>query len=43
VFAESAGENKGSTFTLELPRVKGPALSDRTNTSVSGARVGAEG
>ena len=23
VFAESAGENKGSTFTLELPRVQG--------------------
>ena len=29
VFAESAGENKGSTFTLELPRVKEPALSER--------------
>lgn len=26
VFAESAGENKGSTFTLELPRVKETAL-----------------
>ena len=24
VFAESAGEGKGSTFTLELPRVEGP-------------------
>ena len=35
VFAESSGENRGSTFTLELPRVKesalgkGPALSER--------------
>jgi len=29
VFAESSGENKGATFTLELPRVQGPALSER--------------
>jgi two-component system sensor histidine kinase SenX3 len=29
VFAESTGENRGSTFTLELPRVKEPALSER--------------
>ena len=28
VFAESAGENKGATFTLELPRSAGPALSE---------------
>lgn len=28
VFAESSGENKGSTFTLELPRVKAAALSE---------------
>jgi signal transduction histidine kinase len=28
VFAESAGENKGSTFTLELPRMTNPALSE---------------
>ena len=29
VFAESAGEGKGSTFTLELPRVEGPVPSER--------------
>lgn len=29
VFAESTGEDKGATFTLELPRVQGPVLSDR--------------
>jgi two-component system, OmpR family, sensor histidine kinase SenX3 len=29
VFAESAGENKGSTFTLELPRMRELALSER--------------
>ena len=28
VFAESAGEDKGATFTLELPRVMTPALSE---------------
>jgi signal transduction histidine kinase len=28
VFAESAGEDKGSTFTLELPRMMVPALSE---------------
>ena len=28
VFAESAGENKGSTFTLELPRMRELALSE---------------
>jgi signal transduction histidine kinase len=25
VFAESAGEDKGATFTLELPRMQDPA------------------
>jgi two-component system, OmpR family, sensor histidine kinase SenX3 len=29
VFAESTGENKGATFTLELPRVMEPVLSAR--------------
>ena len=29
VFAESAGEEKGATFTLELPRIQLPALSER--------------
>ena len=29
VFAESAGEGKGSTFTLELPRSKSPVPSER--------------
>ena len=29
VFAESAGENKGSMFTLELPRLNEPVLSER--------------
>ena len=33
VFAESAGEGKGSTFTLELPRAKGPVLRARTDAS----------
>jgi two-component system, OmpR family, sensor histidine kinase SenX3 len=28
VFAESAGEEKGATFTLELPRVIGPIVSE---------------
>ncbi len=29
VFAESAGEGKGATFTLELPRSQGPVLTER--------------
>ena len=29
VFAESTGEGKGATFTLELPRMKGLALSEQ--------------
>jgi signal transduction histidine kinase len=33
VFAESPGEGKGSTFTLELPRAKGPVLIERTDAS----------
>jgi two-component system, OmpR family, sensor histidine kinase SenX3 len=41
VFAESSGENKGSTFTLELPRVKGPVLSERARAD--NARAGVEG
>jgi signal transduction histidine kinase len=28
VFAQSAGEGKGATFTLELPRLQEPALSE---------------
>jgi len=41
VFAESAGENKGSTFTLELPRVTAPVLSE--SAKAEGARAGVEG
>jgi two-component system sensor histidine kinase SenX3 len=41
VFAESTGENKGATFTLELPRVTTPDLSDRP--VAAGGRTGAEG
>jgi signal transduction histidine kinase len=41
VFAESAGENKGSTFTLELPRVQGLVPSDLSGAGR--ARVGVEG
>ena len=41
VFAESSGENKGSTFTLELPRVTTPVLSERL--SANGARARVEG
>lgn len=41
VFAESAGENKGSTFTLELPRVQVPVVSERA--SAEGARARVEG
>ena len=37
VFAESSGENKGATFTLELPRVKEPALSERLNAERAAA------
>jgi signal transduction histidine kinase len=50
VFAESTGEGKGSTFTLELPRVKtaarsglapveGPALSELARAEGAGKRV----
>jgi signal transduction histidine kinase len=38
VFAESAGENKGATFTLELPRMT-PVLSDRAGGEAARARV----
>ena len=43
VFAESAGEDKGSTFTLELPRVVNPALSDAPPASKARAGQGVEG
>ena len=43
VFAESAGEDKGSTFTLELPRVANPALSDAPRASKAGTGQGVEG
>jgi signal transduction histidine kinase len=33
VFAESAGENKGSTFTLELPRLIEPAVPESKRAS----------
>jgi two-component system sensor histidine kinase SenX3 len=50
VFAESAGEGKGSTFTLELPRVEesvlselshdeGPVLSERPSAEGARSRV----
>jgi signal transduction histidine kinase len=40
VFAESAGEGKGSTFTLELPRLKsGPALSELARAEGERKRV----
>lgn len=41
VFAESAGENKGATFTLELPRAVTPVLSE--HAGAEGARVRVEG
>jgi len=40
VFAESTGENKGATFTLELPRVTEPALSERAREERSAASRG---
>ena len=43
VFAESSGENKGSTFTLELPRVKEPALSERSDAERTTASRRVEG
>lgn len=43
VFAESPGEDKGSTFTLELPRMKGPALSDVPRASAASTGHGVEG
>jgi len=45
VFAESAGEGRGSTFTLELPRAKGPVLRERTDASgpEASARLRVEG
>jgi two-component system, OmpR family, sensor histidine kinase SenX3 len=39
VFAESAGEDKGATFTLELPRVTSPALSESPSGEAARARV----
>lgn len=36
VFAASEGEGKGATFTLELPRLKAPALSDARRGGVEG-------
>lgn len=45
VFAESAGEDKGATFTLELPRVttaagvEGPVLSERPGAEGARSRV----
>ncbi len=42
VFAESAGEGKGSTFTLELPRVEGSVLSDEAQPSDARQRLGVE-
>jgi len=40
VFAESAGEGKGATFTLELPRMKAaPALSELARGEGAGKRV----
>jgi signal transduction histidine kinase len=41
VFAESPGEDKGSTFTLELPRIKTVALSERP--LAEGGRTRVEG
>jgi signal transduction histidine kinase len=38
VFAESSGENRGATFTLELPRTQ-PVLSDRSVAAGGRARV----
>ncbi len=43
VFAESAGEDKGATFTLELPRVEGPVLSDQPAAREARGRMGVEG
>ena len=43
VFAESAGEDKGSTFTLELPRIEGPALSHPPRVSAASTGRGVEG
>ena len=39
VFAESAGEEKGATFTLELPRVQLQALSEHPSGEAARARV----
>ena len=43
VFAESAGEGKGSTFTLELPRVNEPALSEQPGAKPAIASRSVEG
>lgn len=45
VFAESAGEGKGATFTLELPRSRGPVLKAREGASGpdASARLRVEG
>jgi signal transduction histidine kinase len=42
VFAESAGEGKGSTFTLELPRLNEPVLSEtsRAQHAMASRRAG---
>lgn len=43
VFAESAGENKGATFTLELPRATELASSEQLNAQRAAARRRVEG
>ena len=43
VFAESAGEGKGSTFTLELPRLQEPALTEQTRAEHATASRRVEG
>lgn len=43
VFAESLGEAKGSTFTLELPRVNEPVLSERAHAERAAASRRIEG
>jgi two-component system, OmpR family, sensor histidine kinase SenX3 len=43
VFAESAGENKGAMFTLELPRVNEPVLSARPQAERADASRRIEG
>ena len=38
MFAESDGEGKGSTFTLELPRAEGHRAAERADASGPGCR-----